>query len=130
MVVKEVGNQLVHLLADLLILAQLGDLKWTEASKQAFWQLSEYLIVVVLANCKVDIVTIYHVWVQLAKDREVLPFLTISVGLCGFILKALPQWEELDHVFGGLFKDDQSIDAPGVKAEAAVSAQHKFGQEL
>lgn len=58
------------------------------------------------------------------------PFLSIRILLTGFVLEALPQRKQLDDVLCGLFENNQSVYAPGVKPKTVVAAEDEFCQEF
>ena len=58
------------------------------------------------------------------------PFLNVCVGLNGFLIEAVPECQELDHVLGRLFEHYEAINAPSVEPQAVTPIEDKFGEEL
>ena len=68
MVGEELTNNLINFLVDLLIGSQLTYFRCANRSEDLLRELSEYFVVVVLADCEVNVVTSDHVLVQGADD--------------------------------------------------------------
>lgn len=68
MVGEELTNNLINFLVDLLIGSQLTYFRCANRSEDLLRELSEYFVVVVLADGEVNVVTSDHVLVQGADD--------------------------------------------------------------
>ena len=68
MVGEELTNNLINFLVDLLIGSQLTYFRCANRSEDLLRELSEYFVVVVLADREVNVVTSDHVLVQGADD--------------------------------------------------------------
>ena len=68
MVGEELTNNLINFLVDLLIGSQLTYFRCANRSEDLLGELSEYFVVVVLADGEVNVVTSDHVLVQGADD--------------------------------------------------------------
>ena len=66
----------------------------------------------------------------MAQLLQMAPLFGIRLPANRFIVEAVPQTEQLDHVFGCLFEDYQAIYAPCVKPEAIASVEDDLGEEL
>jgi hypothetical protein len=65
---EELTNNLINFLVDLLIGSQLTYFRCANRSEDLLRELSEYFVVVVLADGEVNVVTSDHVLVQGADD--------------------------------------------------------------
>ena len=93
-------------------------------------KLSERVVVVKLANRKVDVVASDHVLVVLAYLAHVLPLLEEGITTAILGSKGLPNLEQLTDVLGCLFEHHKSINVPGVKAHPVVSVIYQLYDEL
>lgn len=68
MVGEELANNLINFLVDLLVGSQLNYFRGANRCEDLLRELSEYFVVVVLADGEVNVVTSDHVLVQGADD--------------------------------------------------------------
>ena len=92
--------------------------------------MGEHFVVVVLADCEVYVVAVDHVRVQLAQDADVLPLLLVRILPAVFLLKALPERQQLYHVLCSLFEHNEPVNAPSIEAQTVIATHNKLLEEL
>ena len=58
------------------------------------------------------------------------PLFGISLVTNRFIVETVPEIEQLDHILGCLFEDNQAINAPCVEPEAIASVEDELCEEF
>ena len=58
------------------------------------------------------------------------PLFSVGIVTNRFFVEAVPETEQLNHVFGCLLENNQAIYAPCVEPEAIASIEYKFCEEF
>lgn len=58
------------------------------------------------------------------------PLLNVGIGADGLLLEAVPESQQLNHILGRLFEDNQTIDTISVKPQAITPVEDHFGEEF
>ena len=61
-------------------------------------------------------------------DMDPLFFVDVDADL--LFVEALPESQELNHIFGSLFEHDQTIDIPRIESESTIAIEDELGEKL